>query len=215
MKKIDLFREVLAYLAPIHGNVETELHFQTPFQLLVATVLSAQCTDKRVNMVTPALFESFPTPVEMSQVTPEAIFEYIRSVSYPNAKAKHLVELTKMLVEKYQGEVPQTLEQLTQLPGVGRKTANVVLAVAFGQAALAVDTHIYRVAHRLGLVPASANTPYKVEMALRKFIPEEDVAHSHFWLLLHGRYTCTALRPKCEQCGLSHLCKGPIKAKAK
>ena len=215
MKKIDLFREVLAYLAPIHGNVETELHFQTPFQLLVATVLSAQCTDKRVNMVTPALSESFPTPVEMSQATPEAIFEYIRSVSYPNAKAKHLVELAKMLVEKYQGEVPQTLEQLTQLPGVGRKTANVVLAVAFGQAALAVDTHIYRVAHRLGLVPASANTPYKVEMALRKFIPEEDVAHSHFWLLLHGRYTCTALRPKCEQCGLSHLCKGPIKAKAK
>ena len=215
MKKIDLFREVLAYLAPIHGNVETELHFQTPFQLLVSTVLSAQCTDKRVNMVTPALFESFPTPVEMSQATPEAIFEYIRSVSYPNAKAKHLVELAKMLVEKYQGEVPQTLEQLTQLPGVGRKTANVVLAVAFGQAALAVDTHIYRVAHRLGLVPASANTPYKVEMALRKFIPEEDVAHSHFWLLLHGRYTCTALRPKCEQCGLSHLCKGPIKAKAK
>lgn len=215
MRKIDLFREVLAYLAPIHGNVETELHFQTPFQLLVATVLSAQCTDKRVNMVTPALFESFPTPVEMSQATPEAIFEYIRSVSYPNAKAKHLVELAKMLVEKYQGEVPQTLEQLTQLPGVGRKTANVVLAVAFGQAALAVDTHIYRVAHRLGLVPASANTPYKVEMALRKFIPEEDVAHSHFWLLLHGRYTCTALRPKCEQCGLSHLCKGPIKAKAK
>lgn len=215
MKKIDLFREVLAYLAPIHGNVETELHFQTPFQLLVATVLSAQCTDKRVNMVTPALFESFPTPVEMSQATPEAIFEYIRSVSYPNAKAKHLVKLAKMLVEKYQGEVPQTLEQLTQLPGVGRKTANVVLAVAFGQATLAVDTHIYRVAHRLGLVPASANTPYKVEMALRKFIPEEDVAHSHFWLLLHGRYTCTALRPKCEQCGLSHLCKGPIKAKAK
>lgn len=215
MKKIDLFREVLAYLAPIHGNVETELHFQTPFQLLVATVLSAQCTDKRVNMVTPALFESFPTPVEMSQATSEAIFEYIRSVSYPNAKAKHLVELAKMLVEKYQGEVPQTLEQLTKLPGVGRKTANVVLAVAFGQAALAVDTHIYRVAHRLGLVPASANTPYKVEMALRKFIPEEDVAHSHFWLLLHGRYTCTALRPKCEQCGLSHLCKGPIKAKAK
>ncbi len=215
MKKIDLFREVLAYLAPIHGNVETELHFQTPFQLLVATVLSAQCTDKRVNMVTPALFESFPTPVEMSQAIPEAIFEYIRSVSYPNAKAKHLVELAKMLVEKFQGEVPQTLEQLTQLPGVGRKTANVVLAVAFGQAALAVDTHIYRVAHRLGLVPASANTPYKVEMALRKFIPEEDVAHSHFWLLLHGRYTCTALRPKCEQCGLSHLCKGPIKAKAK
>ena len=143
MKKIDLFREVLAYLAPIHGNVETELHFQTPFQLLVATVLSAQCTDKRVNMVTPALFESFPTPVEMSQATPEAVFEYIRSVSYPNAKAKHLVELAKMLVEKYQGEVPQTLEQLTQLPGVGRKTANVVLAVAFGQAALAVDTHIY------------------------------------------------------------------------
>lgn len=215
MKKIDLFREVLAYLAPIHGNVETELHFKSPFQLLVATVLSAQCTDKRVNMVTPALFETFPTPFEMSQATPEAIFEYIRSVSYPNAKSKHLVDLAKMLVEKFNGKVPQTLEELTQLPGVGRKTANVVLAVAFGQAALAVDTHIYRVAHRLGLVPSTANTPYKVEMALRKFIPEKDVAHSHFWLLLHGRYTCTALRPKCDKCGLSYLCKGPIKAKAK
>ena len=215
MKKQDLFREVLAYLAPLHGNVETELHFATPFQLLVATMLSAQCTDKRVNMITPALFAAFPSAHEMAQATPEALFEYIRSVSYPNSKARHLAAMARMLVQDYGGEVPQSLDALTRLPGVGRKTANVVLSVAFGQAALAVDTHIFRVSHRLRLVPDSANTPYKVEMALRKHIPEKDVAHSHFWLLLHGRYTCTALRPKCDQCGLSHLCRGPLRAKAK
>lgn len=215
MKKQELFRQVLSYLEPIHGNIETELHFATPFQLLVATMLSAQCTDKRVNMVTPALFAAFPTAHEMAEVTPEAVFEYIRSVSYPNSKAAHLVAMSKMLVQDFGGEVPQSLDELTRLPGVGRKTANVVLSVAFGQAALAVDTHIFRVSHRLGLVPGTANTPYKVEMALRKYIPEKDVAHSHFWLLLHGRYTCTAQRPKCADCGLSHLCRGPIRAKAK
>lgn len=215
MKKQELFRQVLSYLAPIHGNIETELHFGTPFQLLVATMLSAQCTDKRVNMVTPALFEAFPTAHEMAEVTPEAVLEHIKSVSYPNSKAAYIVAMSRKLVQEYNGEVPQTLEALTRLPGVGRKTANVVLSVAFGQAALAVDTHIFRVSHRLGLVPDSANTPYKVEMALRKYIPEADVAHSHFWLLLHGRYTCTALRPKCGECGLAHLCRGPIRAKAK
>ncbi len=214
MKKQALFREVLSYLAPLYGNVETELHYGTPFQLLVATMLSAQCTDKRVNMVTPQLFAAFPSAHEMAQATPEALLEYIHSVSYPNSKARHLAQMARMLVEVYNGEVPRTLDELTRLPGVGRKTANVVLSVAFGQAALAVDTHIYRVSHRLGLVPTTANTPYKVELALRKYIPEKDVGHSHFWLLLHGRYTCTALRPKCNACGLSHLCRGPIRAKA-
>lgn len=214
MKKEALFREVLAYLAPVYGNVETELHYDTPFQLLVATMLSAQCTDKRVNMVTPRLFATFPSAHEMAQATPEALLEYIHSVSYPNSKARHLSQMARMLVAEHNGEVPHTLDELTRLPGVGRKTANVVLSVAFGQAALAVDTHIYRVSHRLGLVPSTANTPYKVELALRKYIPEKDVAHSHFWLLLHGRYTCTALRPKCDTCGLSHLCRGPLRAKA-
>ena len=205
MKKIDLFREVLAYLAPIHGNVETELHFQTPFQLLVATVLSAQCTDKRVNMVTPALFESFPTPVEMSQATPEAIFEYIRSVSYPNAKAKHLVKLAKMLVEKYQGEVPQTLEQLTQLPGVGRKTANVVLNTAFGHPTIAVDTHIFRVCNRTNFAPGK--DVVKVEEKLLKVVPKEFKVDVHHWLILHGRYTCTARKPRCGACIIEDLCE--------
>lgn len=215
MKKQELFDQVLAYLGPIHGNVETELNYGTPFELLVAVVLSAQCTDKRVNMVTPRLFADYPTAEALAQATPEVIYEYIRSVSYPNSKAKHLVGLARGIVEKFGGRVPDTLEELTQLPGVGRKTANVVQAVAFGKSALAVDTHVYRVAHRLGLVPRTANTPLKVELALKRYIPEADVAHSHFWLLLHGRYTCTALRPKCDKCGLAHLCKGPLKAKAR
>jgi len=215
MKKQELFNQVLAYLAPIHGNVETELHYRNPFELLVATVLSAQCTDKRVNLVTPRLFADYPDAETMAQATPEVLYDYIRSVSYPNSKAAHLAGLSKMIAEKFGGRVPETLEELTQLPGVGRKTANVVQAVAFGKSALAVDTHVFRVAHRLGLVPRTADTPLKVELALKKHIPEADVAHSHFWLLLHGRYTCTALRPKCDRCGLVHLCKGPIKAKAR
>ena len=215
MKKKELFKAVLDYLAPIHGNVDTELDYGTPFQLLVATVLSAQCTDKRVNMVTPRLFADYPDAQTMSLAEPEVIYEYIRSVSYPNSKAKHLVGLSRGIVEKFNGEVPNTLEELTQLPGVGRKTANVVQAVAFGKAALAVDTHVFRVSHRLGLVPPSATTPLKVELALRKYIPDSDVAHAHFWLLLHGRYTCTAQRPKCTKCGLAHLCRGPLKAKAR
>lgn len=215
MKKKDLFKAVLDYLAPIHGNVDTELDYGTPFQLLVATVLSAQCTDKRVNMVTPRLFADYPDAQTMSLAEPEVIFEYIRSVSYPNSKAKHLVGLARGIMEKFGGEVPAMLEELTQLPGVGRKTANVVQAVAFGKAALAVDTHVFRVSHRLGLVPPSATTPLKVELELHKYIPDSDVAHAHFWLLLHGRYTCTAQRPKCDKCGLADLCRGPLKAKAR
>ena len=207
MKKQELFDAVLGYLGSTMDATETELHFSNPFELVIAVVLSAQCTDKRINMVTPRLFQDFPTPEAMAETTPEVIYEYIKSVSYPNNKAKHLVGLAKVLVRDFGGEVPSTLEELTQLPGVGRKTAHVVQAVAFGKAALAVDTHVFRVSHRLGLVPSSCKTPYSVEMALRKYIPEHLVASSHYWLLLHGRYTCVARKPKCEKCGLATLCK--------
>lgn len=207
MKKQELFDAVLGYLGSTMDATETELHFSNPFELVIAVVLSAQCTDKRINMVTPRLFQDFPTPEAMAETTPEVIYEYIKSVSYPNNKAKHLVGLAKALVKDFGGEVPSTLEELTQLPGVGRKTANVVQAVAFGKAALAVDTHVFRVSHRLGLVPSTCKTPYSVEMALRKYIPEHLVASSHYWLLLHGRYTCVARKPKCEKCGLATLCR--------
>lgn len=206
MRKKDLFKAVLDYFDSVMDDTETELHYSTPFELLVAVVLSAQCTDKRINQVTPRLFHDYPTPEAMALATPEVIFEYIRSVSYPNNKAKHLVGLARKLVSDFGGEVPSTLEELTTLPGVGRKTANVVQAVAFRKAALAVDTHVFRVSHRLGLVPASCTTPYSVEIALKKYIPEEKVAASHYWILLHGRYVCTARRPHCEKCGLAHLC---------
>lgn len=216
MTKKEKMRAILDYLAPIHGNIETELHFGSPFQLLVATMLSAQCTDKRVNMVTPALFADYPDAVTMAEATPEVLYEYVKSVSYPNSKAAHLANMARMVRDEFGGEVPQTREELVRLPGVGRKTANVVLAVAFNEAALAVDTHIFRVSHRLGLVPKTAHTPYKVEQALSKLIPKEELAHSHFWLLLHGRYTCTALRPKCEKCGIAALCPSrEIVAKSK
>lgn len=207
MKKQELFDAVLGYLGSTMDATETELHFSNPFELVIAVVLSAQCTDKRINMVTPRLFQDFPTPEAMAETTPEVIYEYIKSVSYPNNKAKHLVGLAKALVKDFGGEVPSTLEELTQLPGVGRKTANVVQAVAFGKAALAVDTHVFRVSHRLGLVPSTCKTPYSVEIALRKYIPEHLVASSHYWLLLHGRYTCVARKPKCEKCGLATLCR--------
>lgn len=206
MQKKELFGAVLTYLNSVIDDTETELDYNNTFELLIAVVLSAQCTDKRINQVTPRLFADFPTPEAMAVTTPEVIFDYIRSVSYPNNKAKHLVGLAQKLVNDFHGEVPSTLEELTTLPGVGRKTANVIQAVAFKKAALAVDTHVFRVSHRLGLVPKTANTPYKVEMALCKYIPEDQVAASHYRLLLHGRYTCTARQPKCDKCGLSHLC---------
>lgn len=207
MKKKELYEKVLSYLGSVMDDTETELDYTTPFELLVAVVLSAQCTDKRINMVTPNLFADFPTPEAMASASPEILFEYIKSVSYPNNKAKHLAGLARMLVEKFNGEVPSTLEELTQLPGVGRKTANVIQAVAFHKAALAVDTHVFRVSHRLGLVSKRCTTPYSVEMELKKYIPEAQVAASHYWLLLHGRYTCTARSPKCNKCGLRDLCK--------
>lgn len=210
MQKKALFEYVLNYFQQTMDATETELHFSTPFELIVAVVLSAQCTDKRINQVTPRLFADFPTPEAMAATTPDVIYDYIKSVSYPNNKAKHLVGLAQKLVKDYHGEVPSTLEELITLPGVGRKTANVVQAVAFGKAALAVDTHVFRVSHRLGLVPQRCTTPYSVEVELKKHIPEALVASAHYWLLLHGRYTCVARKPKCASCGLRDVCKSAM-----
>lgn len=210
MQKKALFEHVLKYFQQTMDATETELHFSTPFELIVAVVLSAQCTDKRINQVTPRLFADFPTPEAMAVTTPDVIYDYIKSVSYPNNKAKHLVGLAQKLVSDFHGEVPSTLEELITLPGVGRKTANVVQAVAFGKAALAVDTHVFRVSHRLGLVPQRCTTPYSVEVELKKHIPEPLVASAHYWLLLHGRYTCVARKPKCAGCGLRDVCKSAM-----
>jgi endonuclease-3 len=206
MRKEERYKQILAYFRKEMPNVNTELEFGSIFQLLVAVILSAQCTDKRINQVTPELFRHYPDAKTMAKAEAEDIFEYIRSVSYPNAKASHLVEMARALVEKHDGEVPSDMNQLLDLPGVGRKTANVIQSVAFGKAALAVDTHVFRVAHRLGLVSKSDNTPYKVEMALTKYIPEEDIPDAHHWLLLHGRYVCTSRKPHCDKCGLTSVC---------
>lgn len=210
MKKSELYRQVLERLAEMMPEADTELKFGSPFQLLVAVILSAQCTDKRVNMVTPRLFDDYPTAEAMALATPEVIFDYIRTVSYPNSKARHLVGMAKMLLTEYQGEVPDTLEQLVKLPGVGRKTANVVQAVVYRKAAMAVDTHVFRVSHRIGLVPKSCTTPYAVERELVKHIPEALIPKAHHWLILHGRYVCQARRPKCEGCGLLGICRQKI-----
>lgn len=207
MKKKELYKKVIEYFEREMPVVETELNYSTPFQLLVAVVLSAQCTDKRVNMVTPALFTAFPTAEQMSKASVDEILEYVKSVSYPNSKAKHLSGLSKMLVEEYGGEVPADMDSLTRLPGVGRKTANVVQAVVWNKAAFAVDTHIFRVSHRLGLVDSKATTPYAVEKELTKYFPDELIPRAHHWLLLHGRYVCQSRRAKCEVCGLSEICK--------
>ena len=206
MKKKERYDKILGHFREKMPVVTTELDFGSTFQLLVAVVLSAQCTDKRINQVTPDLFAHYPDAKSMAKADEEDVFEWIRSVSYPNAKAKHLVELARILAEKYDGEVPSNYDDLLSLPGVGRKTANVIQSVAFGKATLAVDTHVFRVAHRLGLVSKSDNTPYKVEMTLTKYIPEEDIPNAHHWLLLHGRYVCTARKPHCEKCEIEALC---------
>lgn len=206
MKKKERYDLILGHFREKMPLVTTELDFGSTFQLLVAVILSAQCTDKRINQVTPDLFAHYPDAQSMAKAEEEDIFEWIRSVSYPNAKAKHLVEMARVLMEKFNGEVPSTLDELLTLPGVGRKTANVIQSVAFGKATLAVDTHVFRVAHRLGLVSKSDNTPYKVEMALTKYIPEEDIPNAHHWLLLHGRYVCTARKPHCEKCDIEKYC---------
>lgn len=210
MTKKELYTRVLSYFRELHPEVTTELEFGSVFQLLVAVVLSAQCTDKRVNQVTPELFAHYPDAQAMAEADESEIYEYVKSVSYPNAKARHLVELSRMLVDEYGGEVPNDFDALLRLPGVGRKTANVMQAVAFGQSAMPVDTHVYRVSHRLGLVPSTADTPLKVEKALIKHIPAEDLARAHHWLLLHGRYVCTSRKPHCDKCELSNICPKKI-----
>ncbi len=207
MRKKELYEKVIAYFKEAMPVAETELDYDSPFSLLVAVILSAQCTDKRVNLVTPNLMHDYPTAEAMALATPEVIFEYVKSVSYPNNKAKHLVGMAQMLMRDFGGEVPDTLEELVRLPGVGRKTANVIQSVVWGKAALAVDTHVFRVSHRIGLVPARCTTPYSVEKELTRYIPDELIPIAHHWLILHGRYTCIARKPKCEECGLRQWCK--------
>lgn len=209
MRKKERYEQVLAWFREHMPVAETELNYENPFQLLIAVILSAQCTDKRVNQITPPLFYDFPTPEALASSTPEVIYEYIRSVSYPNNKAKHLVGMAQMLMEKFNGEVPNTLEELTQLPGVGRKTANVIQSVVWGKAAMPVDTHVFRVSHRLGLVSKQHTTPLSVEKELMKHIPTEEIPIAHHWLILHGRYVCKSRTPLCEKCGLQMLCKYP------
>ncbi len=206
MKLQERYDRILDYFRREQGDVDTELNYGSTFQLLVAVVLSAQCTDKRVNIVTPALFRAYPDAQAMAQAEEYEVYEYVKSVSYPNAKAKHLVELSQMLVNDYQGEVPSDMNHLLRLPGVGRKTANVMLAVAFSQSAMPVDTHVYRVSHRLGLVPSTANTPFKVEQSLVKHIPADDMCRAHHWLLLHGRYVCKSQKPMCTKCPFDSFC---------
>ena len=199
------YESILQYFKQANPNPTTELNFTNAFETLVAVILSTQCTDKRVNMVTPALFEAYPTPEAMAAATPEDLLRYISSVSYPNNKARHLQAMAAMLVDEFHSEVPNTMEELTRLPGVGRKTANVIMGVVFHKAAIAVDTHVFRVANRTGL--ANGKTPLEVEKALTRHIPEEDRYNAHHWLLLHGRYVCKALKPDCMNCGIKDSCK--------
>jgi endonuclease-3 len=201
------YAQVLGWFRQQMPMAETELNYRSPFELLVAVVLSAQCTDKRVNQVVPALFEEFPDAETMSKASVEQIFQYIRSVSYPNNKSKHLLGLSTLIVAEFGGEIPTTVADLVRLPGVGRKTANVLVSVLHQQPAMAVDTHVYRVSRRLGLVPQTANTPLKVELALMKHIPKHEVHLAHHWLILHGRYVCMARKPACSDCGLAHACR--------
>lgn len=199
------YEGILDYFSEAQPNPETELQHNNPFQLLVAVMLSAQCTDKRVNIVTPPLFEAYPTPQAMAAASVEDILEFVKSVSYPNSKAAHLRQMAQKLVEEYNGQVPDNMKDLTSLPGVGRKTANVVMGAAFGKATIPVDTHVYRVSHRLGL--SQGKTPNDVEKDLSRHIPAELRFKAHHWILLHGRYVCKALRPDCLNCGIQQYCK--------
>lgn len=206
MTKKQRYDSVISYFLKNRPIAETELVYTDPYELLVSVILSAQCTDKRVNMTTPALFERFPEPMSLSAASQEEVFEYIRSISYPNNKAKHLVGMAKMLVEDFGGIVPSDISELQKLPGVGRKTANVVASVVYNKPAMAVDTHVFRVSARLGLT-TNAKTPLEAEKQLVKHIPERFISTAHHWLILHGRYTCLARKPKCEECGLTEVCK--------
>lgn len=206
MTRRELFRETIEYFEKARPVAETELEYVDPFSLLVAVILSAQCTDKRVNQITPALLDRYPTPEAMAMATPGEVFEYIRSCSYPNSKAKHLVGMAKMLHEEFNGVVPSDINQLQKLPGVGRKTANVIASVVFDLPTMAVDTHVFRVAKRIGLT-TNAKTPLEAEKQLVKHIPEKLIPKAHHWLILHGRYVCIARKPKCGECGLTGICR--------
>ena len=206
MKIKERYDRVLAWLEENMPVAESELNFENEYQLLVAVMLSAQCTDKRVNMVTPALFEAYPTIADLADSNAENVLQYIRSVSYPNSKAEHLVQMAKRVKDVYGGEIPNTREELQTLAGVGRKTANVVLAVWWNQPTMAVDTHIFRVAERIGLT-TKAKDPLDSEQQLIKYIPEDIIPKAHHWLLLHGRYTCQARSPKCKHCGIQAICR--------
>ena len=214
MTKKERYELVLAYFQEQVPIAETELLYDNPFQLLVAVILSAQCTDKRVNLTTPAIFKQFPTPQKMAKASFEQMFALIKSISYPNNKAKHLIGMSQLLVDNFNAEVPLTVEQLITLPGVGRKTANVITSVVDKQPNMAVDTHVFRVSRRIGLVPMTATTPLAVERALIKHIPTALVHTAHHWLILHGRYTCLARSPKCNACGLVSFCKEGAKKSA-
>ncbi|OIN60457.1 endonuclease III [Arsenicibacter rosenii] len=207
MQKKERFRRFIEYFTEHFPEPQTELNFSNPYELLVAVILSAQCTDKRINQITPALFARFPEPESLAAASADEIFTYIRSVSYPNNKARHLAGMGRMLMERFGGEVPGSLEELQQLPGVGRKTANVILSIVYNLPTMAVDTHVFRVSHRLGLAPLTATTPLAVEKALMAYIPKQHVPRAHHWLILHGRYICLARSPKCDACPLKDFCK--------
>lgn len=206
MTKKERYGQILDYFQKNDPDAETELLYDNPYQLLVAVILSAQCTDKRVNLTTPSIFAKYPVPAKMAKATFEELFPLIRSISYPNNKTKHLIGMANMLMENFGGEVPMTVDELVKLPGVGRKTANVITSVIDQQPNMAVDTHVFRVSKRLGLVSQKASTPLAVEKELIKHIPKEMVHKAHHWLILHGRYTCLARSPKCEGCGLQAMC---------
>ncbi|MFB9294913.1 endonuclease III [Persicitalea jodogahamensis] len=207
MRKKERFQGLIDYFTTYFPEPETELHYRNPYELLISVILSAQCTDKRVNLVTPALFERFPGPEALAASDVEEVFTYIRSVSYPNNKSKHLVGTGRMLVAEFNSEVPGKVDELQRLPGVGRKTANVIASVIFNQPTMAVDTHVFRVSHRIGLAPLTATTPLAVEKHLMAYIPKDLVPKAHHWLILHGRYVCIARSPKCSECALTPLCK--------
>ncbi|MFT4031104.1 MAG: endonuclease III [Siphonobacter sp.] len=207
MTKKEQYRYLIDYFTQYFPEPETELHYQNPYELLVAVILSAQCTDKRVNLVTPNLFEHYPTPELLALASPDEVFQYIRSISYPNNKAKHLVGMARMLVQDFGSEVPVQIEDLQKMPGVGRKTANVIASVIYNQPTMAVDTHVFRVSHRIGLVNKTATTPLAVEKELVTYIPKELVPKAHHWLILHGRYICLARSPRCQECAFTSICK--------
>jgi endonuclease-3 len=206
MTRQQRYQFVIDYFQQHTPNAETELIYDSPYQLLVAVILSAQCTDKRVNLTTPAIFEQYPDVYALSHASFDELFPLVRSISYPNNKTKHLIGMAQKVTSDFHGQIPMTVEELVQLPGVGRKTANVITSVIDGQPNMAVDTHVFRVSKRLGLVPQNASTPLAVEKELLKHIPRELIHKAHHWLILHGRYTCLARNPQCEQCGLREVC---------